>query len=339
MQITLEQYESIQNYLDGAMTPQQEKDFLIEIDKNVSLKESFEFEKELRQNLTAINDKKNLLEKDNEYYETAGSSGDSDSIKNLIEKARSEWEEEHTKLSAGTIKNITHREHHLRKTKVVKIKLWFITAAAACLVLAVAGLVLFLPKSSAPPPVAKSSPNKKDSTSNVAKTIPNDSVKNINPHATQVDNIALFNKHYAKDTANPEMPELLATVPSEYKNGDNSFQEINLNSQPLTRGSSNDINSKQNILQLGHYYKGLSYIETRNNKQAIENLQWVIDSAQSRPLKIKAQWYLSLIFLKEGNIKKTTSLLTSLSKNETAYPYNKEAVDILKKLNAAEETK
>lgn len=338
MQLNLEQYERIQNYLDGIMTSQEEKGFLIELDKNISLKENLEFEKELRQNLTSIIDKKNLLEKENDYYEIPGSSGDYDSIKGLIEKARSEWEVEHTKLSTGT-KTTTQHQHQLRKTKVVNLKLWVITAAAACIVFAVSCLVLFMPESSAPPSVAKSTPTKKDSNTNVVKTIPNDSSININSHSQEVDNIALFNKHYSKDTANPLMPELLAMVPDDYRKGDNSFQEINLNAQPLTRGSSNDINSKQNILQLGHYYKGLSYIETNNNKRAIENLQWVIDSAQSRLLKIKAQWYLSLVFLKEGNIKKTISLLSSLSKTETGSPYNREAGGILKKLKAAKEQK
>ena len=45
MQITLEQYERIQNYLDGIMTPQEEKDFLIELDKNISLKKALNLKK------------------------------------------------------------------------------------------------------------------------------------------------------------------------------------------------------------------------------------------------------------------------------------------------------
>ena len=94
----------------------------------------------------------------------------------------------------------------------------------------------------------------------------------------------------------------------------------------------NDINSKQNILQLGHYYKGLAYIETNDNKQAIENLQWVIDSAQSPQLKIKAQWYLALIYLKENNTKKALPLLSSLSKNSNAVQYHKQANEILEML-------
>ena len=129
------------------------------------------------------------------------------------------------------------------------------------------------------------------------------------------------------------MPDMLAMVPANYKNSDYSFREIDLDKVPISRGSSNDINSKQNILQLAHYYKGLSYVETNDYKKAIENLQWVITNAINDQIKIKAQWYLALIFLKEGN-KKANALLLSVSKNDKAIPYNRKAGDILEGLNA-----
>ena len=135
-----------------------------------------------------------------------------------------------------------------------------------------------------------------------------------------------------KDLSNPPMPDVLAMVPGNYKRGDYSFQQLDLNKQPHVRGLTEDINSSKNVLQLGHYYKGLSYIETNNNKQAIENLQWVIDSAQNHQLKIKAQWYLALVYLKESNSKKLIPLLSSLSSNSKATPYNRQAGEILEEL-------
>ena len=76
------------------MTPQEENNFLAELNKDTSLKESFDFEKKLRENLTSIQDKKNLFEKDSDYYETDKSVEDTDSIRSLIEKAGNEWEDE-----------------------------------------------------------------------------------------------------------------------------------------------------------------------------------------------------------------------------------------------------
>ena len=135
-----------------------------------------------------------------------------------------------------------------------------------------------------PPSIVKTNDTpliKKNTNTDITKITPRDSVKNINPGIQKVNASALGKKYYTKDTGNPIIPDLLAMVPADYKKGDYSFREINLDNQLLTRGSSNDINRKQNILQLGHYYKRLSYIETNDNKQAIENLQWVIDRAQS----------------------------------------------------------
>jgi predicted negative regulator of RcsB-dependent stress response len=167
----------------------------------------------------------------------------------------------------------------------------------------------------------------------VTKITPADSIKNIAPEIKKLDGYASFKKYYAKDMSDQPMPELLAMVSSDYQKGNYSYSEtINLANVPNTRGSSADINSKQNILQLGHYYKGLSYIETNENRQAIENLQWVIDSAQSTQLKIKAQWYLALIYLKQNNTKRAVPLLSSLSKNSNEVQYHKQAAEILETL-------
>lgn len=331
MEIPLEQYGKIQNYLDGRMTPQEEKDFLAEIENNISLKENFEFEKELRQNLGSILDKKNLFEKESAYNEADKDFNDTDFIKNLIKKAGSEWEEENKEILHPVAENIIDIKRRQQKAKVINLQSWTIMTAAACIVIAIISLVWFIQRPSSPGLVKRNENpvSGKDSNNNIGKAIPNDTIKNINPQTQKVNYAALFKKYYTKDTANPAMPELLAMVSEKYKNGDYSFREINLDKVPLTRGSSNDINSRQNILQLGHYYKGLSYIETNDDKKAIENLQWVIENANNEKIKIKARWYLALIYLKNDENKKAVPLLSSLSKNDTAAPYNKNAQDIL----------
>jgi tetratricopeptide (TPR) repeat protein len=338
MQITLEQYEKIQHYLDGLMTPQDEHSFLAELSQDLSLKESFDFEKELRQNLSSIQNKKNLLEKDRDYYEAEKSVEDPDSIRSLIEKAGNEWEEENKKPS-GVTSLVIDSKPRPQKAKIFHIKPWVGIASAACVVLAVASLALFMPELTTSPPVAKTNdtlPAKKNTNPDFAKIIPGDST-NMNSESKKIDPIASFKKYYAKDDANPPMPELLAMVPANYHKGDYSYNEgLDLRNVPNTRGSSMDLNSRQNILQLGHYYKGLSYIETNDNQKAIGNLQWVIDSAQSRQLKIKAQWYLALVYLKENNIKKALPLFSSLSKKSDDVQYRKQAAEILETLKGQE---
>lgn len=132
------------------------------------------------------------------------------------------------------------------------------------------------------------------------------------------------------------MPDMLAMVPSAYLQGNYSYLgELNLGKFPNTRGSADDLNSKQNVLQTGHYFFGLSYIETNDNKKAIENLQWVIDSALSEPLKIKANWYAGLTYIKEKNVKKAVPLLEAVSKNFGHNPYQKRAAEIVALLKDA----
>ena len=83
---------------------------------------------------------------------------------------------------------------------------WIGVAAAACVVLAVAGLVLFWPESSTPPPVAKTidtSSAKKSTNNDLTKITPEDSTKNINPEIKKFDGSASFKKYYAKDMSNP----------------------------------------------------------------------------------------------------------------------------------------
>jgi tetratricopeptide (TPR) repeat protein len=340
MQITLKQYEHIQNYLDGLMTPQEEKDFLIELDKNISLKEGFDFERDLRDNLYHMEEKKEFFEKPEDYYEVDKNADDYNSIKSLIEAAGEEWEQEN-KGSQGVNAHVVDNKSQPHKAIIFNMKSWVAIAAAACVVLAIVSLILFWPKSHTPPVEAKTidtSSAKKNTNTGIVKISPGDSAKKVNPEIKKVDGITLFKKYYAKDKSNPPMPELLVMVPKDYQKGDYAYDEkIDLERLPNTRGSSNDINSKQNILQFGHYYKGLSYIEKKDNKEAIENLQWVIDSSQNQQLKIKAKWYLTLVYLKENNLKKALPLLSSLSENTNELQYHKQATEILETLRGKEE--
>jgi tetratricopeptide (TPR) repeat protein len=331
MQITFEQYERIQRYLDGNMAPLEEKLFLAELNQDISLKESLDFENELKFNLSSIGEKKDLLEKYNDYYKTPISVEDGNSVLSLIEKAGNEWQEENnSRRDIGSHAFTNKREP--QAAKVVKMKLWIAVAVSACIILAVTIFVIIMRPKPMPPNIAAikdTSAAKKNTDTEIAKTSSGDSIKKISSAIKKFDGRVFFKKYYAKDLSNPQMPDLLAMVPAEYQKGDYSFREIDLGKVANTRGASNDLNSKQNILQFAHYYKGLSYIETKDYKTAIENLRWVIDSARSPQLKIKAQWYLALIYINEDNLQKAMPLLLSLSKNPNQSPYHNQAAELL----------
>ena len=85
---------------------------------------------------------------------------------------------------------------------------------------------------------------------------------------------------------------------------------------------------------MGHYYKGLALIKLDKISNAKTNLQWVLDSASSYKLKIKSEWYLSLIYLKEGDFEdKAVPLLKHVSLS-TIEPYNKKAEELLGELDS-----
>ena len=341
MQITFEQYERIQRYLDGNMEPLEENLFLAELNQDTFLKESLDFENELRHNLSSIGEKKDLLEKYNDYYKTPKSVEDANSILSLIEKAGNEWQEENNMPTITGNHTFTNKKEP-QTAKVVNMKIWVAVAVSACIVLAVIILVIFIPPKPTPSKIAgikDISSTKKNTDTEIAKTSSGDSIKKMNPVIKKFDGRAFFKKYYAKDLSNPLMPDLLATVPADYQKGDYSFREIDLGKVANTRGASNDLNSKQNILQLAHYYKGLSYIETKDNKTAVENLRWVIDSAHSPQLKIKAQWYLALIYLDEDNLQKAMPLLLALSKPPNGNSYHTLAAGLLETLKQQEQYK
>lgn len=334
MQITFEQYERIQRYLDGNMAPSDENLFLAELSQDTFLKESLDFENELRHNLSSIGEKKNLLEKYNDYYKTPKSIEDANSILSLIEKAGNEWQKENTTATAADSPTFVSKREP-QKAKVVSMRIWVALAVSVCMVLAVTFLVIFVLPKQTSPSIAKikdTSVAKKNTDTEIVKTSSGDSIKKMNPVIQKFDGKAYFKKYYAKDRSNPPMPEILAMIPADYQKGDYSFREIDLGKVANTRGASNDLNSKQNILQLAHYYKGLSYIETKDDKTAIENLRWVIDSAHSPQLKIKAQWYLALIYLNKDNLQKAMPLLLALSKTPNDGPYHIQAAELLETL-------
>ena len=192
MELTLEQYESIQNYLDGLMTPEELEGFLNELHKNSFLRESLEFEKELRQNLTSLLDKKNLLEKQSNYFEEDAGFEDAASIRSLIEKSGNEWKDENKRsvLPGETMTGAIHNKRRPQKAKIISMQPWIIATAAACIFIAVVSLKWFIQGPSISPSIVQTrdtSVIKKDTTTGTVKTNAPGSVKNIQSPAPKID--------------------------------------------------------------------------------------------------------------------------------------------------------
>lgn len=139
----------------------------------------------------------------------------------------------------------------------------------------------------------------------------------------------LFKKYFRKDALPEHYPLFLAEALMDYESGNyKTLQKLNLNDLPQTR-SVGEADSKENILRLGHYYKGLAFLQTNNTRDAIENLHWVISNQQDKALRTKAQWFLALAYLKENNSEKAAELCRSIVNNNDSSTLIKNAKKIL----------
>lgn len=333
MELSLQEYERIQKYLDGEMQPEAEKLFLDDVNDNKTLQEYLQFEQELRLNLDLINEP-SLSEID---FNIENRFDDAPYIKSLIEKAGNEWQKENkTKSPSGSAATKDIKEKKIAKT--ITFPLWVSIAAAACLVFAVAGIVWFMANKSGQQSIANnkkvdSAKKKNDNKTEIAVAKPKDSLNDIPPSQLTVNFAALYKKFYKKDKTPEPKPELLAEALIDYENADyKTLQNLDMANLSTTLGTSgNDINSDQNVKELGHFYKGLAFMQTNQVKQASDNLQWVIDSAQNKQLIVKAQWYQALVYIKKGNTNKALPLLTTVTNNK-ATPYNRQAKELLQLL-------
>lgn len=138
----------------------------------------------------------------------------------------------------------------------------------------------------------------------------------ISDSSTATDLSLLFKRYFKKDTLPEEYPLYLAEAFTDFESGKyTTLQKLDLNNLPQTRGVK-EADSKENILLLGHYYKGLAFLQTENTKDAIANLNWVISSQPDRTVLAKTQWYLALAYLKENNKKKAVELCKKMIKSE-----------------------
>ena len=80
------------------------------------------------------------------------------------------------------------------------------------------------------------------------------------------------------------------------------------------------------------YYAGLSYLAEGNTSAAIAELIQASGKSSNNLFQIKTQWYLSLAYLKKGEIKKADNLLTKISRSNNSTAYRLKAIKLLNEL-------
>ncbi len=195
-------------------------------------------------------------------------------------------------------------------------KKWFGIAAAASVFVAIATIFFWNSKKNTPTPIAK-----KIDTIKVEKIdkIDSPTLPKVIPNkiGSKINFAQLFEEYFEPDKAPETYHIQLADAFTEYEKGNyNTLEKLDAVAIANTRG----IDDKQNILETLHYYKGIAFLKTNNNDQALLNLQWVLQNSSNDTLKANANWYLALANLKNKNkseAKKILERLSSYSKYKT----------------------
>lgn len=120
-------------------------------------------------------------------------------------------------------------------------------------------------------------------------------IKDPNPTPTSLA-AQLFKQFYTKDTVPDNYPVLLAEAFENYEAGNyNSFKQLKIDELPETRS-----NGEENTMAIAYYFKGLSYLQSGNTREAIQHLNWVAYRQPDKQWQEKAKWYLILSYLKEN---------------------------------------
>jgi|GEM_PF-5789452 len=160
-----------------------------------------------------------------------------------------------------------------------------------------------------------------------------DTIIVIKPHTTKpvivlsadsmraVVSDSLYRQYFVKDTLPQKYPPFLLEVFSGYKFNDYSYiQKLDLSDIDNALGPK-EIDDKELILQLGHYYKGISFLLVNDTLQAITHLEWALHHAANEHQLVKARWYLAMAYLKQNNQDEAVALLEKVAQSNSIRYY------------------
>jgi len=120
-----------------------------------------------------------------------------------------------------------------------------------------------------------------------------------------------------------------------YKQASSEYEEAQKEVENLTARTPEDEvdeTDRKRILFYAHYYNALSCMANNNAAKAIPELQKAINESTDSLSGIKAQWYLSLAYLKTRNVKKTEELLGKIARSKYQTAYKAKATALLNEL-------
>lgn len=142
----------------------------------------------------------------------------------------------------------------------------------------------------------------------------------------------LYKQYFSRDTVPQTYPTFLLDAFSAYALGDYSYMlKLDLANVP-DAPTAKEPYTKQQLLQLAHYYKGIAALMTDDTEHAITHLQWVISNPANEVQFVKAKWYLALAYLNVSKTANTIELLKQVERNRASSNHALMAANLLKEL-------
>jgi tetratricopeptide (TPR) repeat protein len=207
-----------------------------------------------------------------------------------------------------------------------QIYLWKWTAIAATITGIIIVIKMLAPSSQKYLPVAEHKINTDSAKNIVAK---DSAIQENIPGQPAINTETLYARVFSPDEipGNPNGPlddAFFYYASKQYKSAIRAIDSVG--SKALTRGN----NTLTPVIKFYvDYYKALSMMSLGNASEAIPLLKNALQISPSENFKAKAQWYLSLAYLKQGEISAAVNTLESLINNPSAGLYRSKSEKLL----------
>lgn len=339
MEITFEQYERVQKYLDNEMPVEERKEFELLLHSDPDLQAYVNFEQELHNELLAIKTKNEIIKSVISATTNTSSIEGYAHMRSLISKTHKDLVEQTKKRANSALEEMELKRTETVKqaNKLIKPNFSFKLLVAASFIIAISAAILWFYYRDDKNSIVQSN-NKNDQTSDIVQNKDKINTSNNDSNGVKESPInkernieygVVYKNAYRKDTSSFEIPGMLSSLPEAYRDSNyTAILSLDLDNLPVIMGT-DEVNSEQNILAIGYYYKGLALMETNEHQSAILSFQWVIKNSKNVWLMNRSKWYAALAYLKLNDPNKALPLFESLTKSTAATPYNAEAKKIL----------
>ena len=343
MELTDKLYEQIARYVNNEMDAAERALFERQVKQNEEIAREVKLYREIGSVCESADKKiKDLLHTEEEEKKIS-----EDRIREMITQARKEWEDKNEEALLSTLqqKFITKQNHtKLRSRKPVMLQPWSLLAAALVIGIICFGVVWYLKNNPSTSKITADKPpdqkivTKEDTIINQPVVVINDSSqKNQLPPANdhKEQNLKkLFATSFKPDAAPQEREEWIHEPFDFYeaKKFDDAIETFEMAKAALdTRGTKVE---KENTRFYIHYYLALSYLSANKGwGKAIVELKEAVKSTNDNILIAKAQWYLALAYLRNGDVTSAEKILDPLQKNNKAGHYRQQAINLSEELN------